>query len=789
MIAYSQSAEKGRKQIMSKNLHLNISQALLPDVKVTAGVIPFQSKESLRSLRSEHRDTHVFKRRVTDISDEILVIALDGSKTSLAAAHEEIPLRDNLGLAATLVSEGIVRKFTGRRYAVLDFRPIKVITQYEEGDLLRDACVKLGLGKLVIPDWLHARQMLEFDVRIFEFKDAAAFIGVACGARTHRSIDRTAAELLAFGIDLQGVYVGQRVEKSDRRLSHRDELLGRVATVRDNVLCLDDCKTETNEINADEVWVEAKAEVFRRCLDRQFGHNGDRIARHLHQLQSRMRSGESRFALMKKTVGALSTMKIELWEGASVSFGPIFNAATSTIFPELEWMPETLFIFDPAGQPQKYKTSGMDKQGPYLWSKFTPNAPRICVVCQRRRKGEVEQFVQKLLNGAPPSANGKNYFEKGLWNLYRLKQSKPEFFCADNDTPYAYRKAVQSALEAQDESNPWHLALVQMEQGTHSLKGDRNPYLVTKASFLSQQIPVQGFDVDTMAYRGGDLQFALSDMALASYAKLGGTPWVLQYDDTVAHELVIGLGSAIISGSRLSGERKRIVGITTVFTGGGLYLLGNTSRAVPFAEYQTTLCETLMSTIERVRQDRNWQKGEHVRLVFHAGFKRFNDDEVAAVKAATSSLTDFQVEFAFLEVVDQHPLLLVDPDQKGVTDYRSIAKEMKGVMAPARSLCLHLNGKESLLVLTGPKEVKKASDGLPQPVLLRLHRGSTFHDMTYLARQVFAFSDHSWRTFGAASMPVTISYSSTIARLLGNMDGLWNPDSILGKLRRSRWFL
>lgn len=775
---------------MSKNLHLNITRAELPDVKLDVGVMPYRSKEELQLLRTQHRQTHVFKRRVTKIADEVLVVALDGTKTSLTDNHEEVVLSDNLSLAATLISEGIVRKFTKRGYAVLDFRPIKVVTQYNEGNLLLEACGKLGLRDITLPTWLNVRQLLEFDVRIFEFKNTGSFVGVACGSKTHRAINLTAAELLEAGVDLKGVYVAQKVERGDQRLSLRDELLGRVASVVDGLLLLEDCKTERDEIKANEVWVEAKSEVFGRCLNIAFGSVGEKIAKHLHYRQSQVRAGSSRFNLMKTTVAGLSKMKIELLAGVEVSFGPILEASANGVFPEQERMPETFFIFDPAGQPQKFKTGGIDRQGPYLWSKFTPNSPRICVVCQRRRKGEVEQFVNKLLNGAPPSPNGKNYFEKGLWNLYRLKQGKPEFFCADNDTPFAYHKAVQMALEAQDDSNPWHLALVQMEQGTHSLKRDQNPYLITKASFLSQQIPVQGFDVDTMAYRGADLQFALSDMALASYAKLGGTPWVLQYDDSVAHELVIGLGSAMISDSRLSGARQRIVGITTVFTGGGLYLLGNTSRAVPFAEYQVTLCDTLKSTIDRVRQERNWQRGEHVRLVFHAGFKRFNDDEVEAVKAATSLLkSDFEVEFAFLEVVDQHPLLLVDPDQKGVPDYRSFTKELKGVMAPTRSLCLHLNGKESLLVLTGPKEVKKATDGLPHPVLLRLHRGSTFHDMTYLARQVYAFSDHSWRTFGPSSMPVTISYSSTIARLLGNMDGLWNPDSILGKLRKSRWFL
>lgn len=773
---------------MSKNLHLNVSEAILPDVKVWAGVIPFESKESLQELRSQYRATHVFKRRVSKTVDEVLVIALDGSQTHLATTHEEIGLRDHLGLAATLISEGIVRKFTGRQYAVLDFRPVKVVTQYDEGNLIREACNKLGIND-PLPDWLSARQMLEFDVRIFEFKKASAFVGVACGAKTYREINLNAAQLLEMGIDLAGVYVSRKVAKRDERLEAREELLGRVVTVRGDVLVLDDCKTEQSEFKAKEVWVEAKADIFGRCLDKAFANSSGRISACLQQMQSLIRSGAPRFELMKKAVGALSKMKIELVSGVTVSFGPIFNAAGSGTFPEQERIPETLFIFDPSRQPQKYKTGGMDKQGPYLWSKFTPNSPRICVVCQKRRKGEVEKFVTKLLSGVPDGPSGKNYFPKGFWNLYRLSPSKPEFFCADNETPHAYRKAVQSALEAQDEANPWHLALVQMEDGTHVLKGDQNPYLVTKASFLSQQIPVQGFDVDTIGYRGSTLEFALSNMALGCYAKLGGTPWVLQYDDTVAHELVIGLGSSVISDSRLSGERKRIVGITTVFTGAGLYLLGHTSRAVPFDEYQATLCDILKSTLERVSQDRNWQKGEHVRLVFHAGFKRFSDDEVKAVKDATSMLSDYHVEFAFLEVVDQHPLLLVDPDEQGAPDYRSYSKEKKGAMAPARSLCLHLNKRESLLVLTGPKEVKKASDGLPSPVLLRLHRGSTFHDMTYLARQVYAFSDHSWRTFGASSMPVTILYSSAIAKLLGNMDTLWNPDSIVGKLRRSRWFL
>ena len=71
-------------------------------------------------------------------------------------------------------------------------------------------------------------------------------------------------------------------------------------------------------------------------------------------------------------------------------------------------------------------------------------------------------------------------------------------------------------------------------------------------------------------------------------------------------------------------------------------------------------------------------------------------------------------------------------------------------MAPTRGRYIQLNRHEGLLLLTGANEVKRPEDGLPSPILLRLHKGSTFVDMTYLARQAFLFSCHS----GGPSCPL-----------------------------------
>jgi len=102
----------------------------------------------------------------------------------------------------------------------------------------------------------------------------------------------------------------------------------------------------------------------------------------------------------------------------------------------------------------------------------------------------------------------------------------------------------------------------------------------------------------------------------------------LKVNNPMAHELVVGLGSTSISNSKL-GARQRMVGITTMFTSEGRYLLGNMSNAVPFEDYGKAVVEMLTSSIERARSDMNWQKGDEVRLIFHS-FKPLKDIEADA---------------------------------------------------------------------------------------------------------------------------------------------------------------
>jgi hypothetical protein len=275
-------------------------------------------------------------------------------------------------------------------------------------------------------------------------------------------------------------------------------------------------------------------------------------------------------------------------------------------------------------------------------------------------------------------------------------------------------------------------------------------------------------------------------MSLATYAKLGGTPWLLASPQTVAHELVIGLGSHSVSSSRI-GARKRFVGITTVFSSDGSYLLTDRTAVVPFEDYSNALYETLKRAITTVRKQDNWRSTDKVRLVFHV-FKPLKDTEAEAVEQTVKDLDLDNVTFAFIHIAQSHPYLIFDNNQKGI-GYRD---PKKGVLGPSRGLHIKLGDRESLVVFSGASELKQASDGMPRPCLLKLHRLSTFKDMTYLARQAFEFAGHSWRMLAPEPFPITIRYSDLIAERLSGLSSVkgWDAEAVkFGQIGKTLWFL
>lgn len=753
---------------------LNIAPIEVPDATINVGLFPYDTEtgdDHLTQLRRKHRGTHAVARR----GDIIVCIPRIQNAPPVGEAQQELPLRENLNLVAALLRETLIDHFHALARPVISHRPI---TFLGVNDLLKDA-LPSGLSA---PAWLALLPRYELDVRIFFFANQEPFLGVALDSRTRRRVTASSEELIAAGIRLAGFYVGRMCPDDDPRLEPRFELLGRVSAVQADEIQLDDAREGTPSVKMQECYVEPSAHTFTNLLDQLFIQRAGEVREALFQKAAARRVGPAKLQDLRKVVGYLQKQVLEVSPGVTLTVGTLLEGKT---LPTLETAPKPVYVFDPTGaKTDTWADRGIQNYGPYSQQTFSKNRPRIAVVCQASTKGRVEQFLHKFFNGQRHPKKKMGPFDNGLIGKYRLDGVTPKFFLTDNPTADAYQRAAQEAISEEDR---WDLALVQIEKGFRDLEGTSNPYFVTKHAFLTHQTPVQEFTLETASLWEGQLAYALNNMALATYSKLGGTPWLLRCDRAIAHELVIGIGSANVGEGRL-GNRERVVGFTTVFSGDGDYRLANRSQAVPYEKYGEELLTTLRSTVDSVSRDMNWQDGDHVRLVFHA-FKPFRNIEAEAVKNLMNSLGRYDVDFAFVEVSQHHPYLLFDEGQDGVFDYET--KTKKGVYAPERSQMLKLSKWEVLIVLTGPRDVKRPEDGLPSPVLLRLHRESTFTDTTYLARQVYAFANHSWKSFFPGSLPVTVQYSEIIAELLGKLSRLpnWNADVLWGRIGRSRWFL
>ena len=508
---------------------------------------------------------------------------------------------------------------------------------------------------------------------------------------------------------------------------------------------------------------------------------------------SKLNVGPGRLKIIQETLAFIQKEGLEAVPGVKFKFGGLLSQRCNE-FPITELIKKPSLVFDPSGsRTDIWNERGIKSNGPYDQRTFTPKKLNIAVICQGRFEGQVETFVAKFLEGMPDALTGRSgkqqaRYGDGFLRRYQLERANVQNFTSTSPTLEGYEKACKEALLwAADNNISWDLALVQVEETFKSLPGNINPYFGTKSLLLKNHVAVQNIRLETMRQSDQNLVFTMNQMSLASYAKLGGRPWLLGAEQNVGHELVIGIGSHMASDSRIGGG-KRQVGITTVFSSDGSYHLSERTNVVPFEEYSSALTETLKKTITRVREEDNWKNTDKVRLIFHM-FKPAKDFEAEAIKHAVDGLGLNNVSYAFLHIAPQNPFLIFDHDQKGEPAW---ARDKKGVLGPTRGLHLKISESQSLLVFSGASELKQASDGMPKPCLLKLHNDSTFRDMTYLARQAFDFTAHSWRIMSPEAFPVTIKYSDLISERLTGLKQVssWDDDAVKFRdIGRTPWFL
>jgi len=136
--------------------------------------------------------------------------------------------------------------------------------------------------------------------------------------------------------------------------------------------------------------------------------------------------------------------------------------------------------------------------------------------------------------------------------------------------------------------------------------------------------------------------------------------------------------------------------------------------------------------LDDVKARNGWQPQDTIRLIFHF-FKDLKDAEAQAVKTLVQSLTTEYagVEFAFLHIIEDHDWMMYDLSSPGVGE----GSKVKGKCVPVRGHAVPISRSQMLITTMGPRELKVATHGAPQPLLIQLHREPTFTDLDYLAGQ------------------------------------------------------
>ena len=760
-------------------LAFNFLPVSFDDGPVNGWTVPFESSDQLDALRRRLADTHVVVK--LNQAGRIACVPfvpdaqIEGEPQTFGTSGPD------LFIAAHLLQAALGRTMVSGSHPFLltRFPPGRVA--FVSRSQHRDLMVETAKGVTGL-EGLHVYPEYSLEVRR---KGPLDQPGILVGLKSRSEIDWTISDLLARGLDVVGRYVLAVSDDSPLRPfedpAQRRHLFGQVERVNGETLTVAGSSGSV-QVPASAVWLEPTKHNFIDLLEHLAGHQYQRVARRLEHELFALTGAEGRMRYTHRFADWLVKLEpLTIADGVKAAIGyPMGGEGSEAVVPSRP-LKEPTFVFDLSGnKTDPYPSTGLNRFGPYDGEGFTPKSPRIAVLAPRRYQGRVEELITSFRDGIPNSAFAKGFLRK--FHLTGCDITRVWFDGEVTDAT-AYRQACRDLLSGPERP---HLAIVLVSEQQRHLTGNDSPYLVAKSMLMSEGVPVQVFRLEKMARP--DLAHLLNTMSVACYAKLSGTPYVIK---TLAHpmaqELVIGMGSAHVSPSRMQ-LPDRYVGITTVFTADGHYRVSNVSREAPYDQYAAELLNALRTCIDDVKARNGWQPQDTIRLIFHV-FKDLKDAEAQAVKTLVQSLTTEYagVEFAFLHIIEDHDWMMYDLSSPGVGE----GSKVKGKCVPVRGHAVPISRSQMLITTTGPRELKVATHGAPQPLLIQLHRESTFTDLDYLAGQVFRFTALSWRRLYPSRTPVTTVYSDLIARLLGQLRSVrnWNSDITSTKLRESRWFL
>lgn len=360
---------------------------------------------------------------------------------------------------------------------------------------------------------------------------------------------------------------------------------------------------------------------------------------------------------------------------------------------------------------------------PYSLEQYQNKNIKLGVICPSEYQGETEGFVKKI------ELKLKEVFHFNNLSFYFLKTT-------DSDLK-SYEHAIYDK-----ELLKCDLVYVIVNQIQEKLPNNLSPYYKCKAKLIGNGIPTQDLQIETI--RQNLSAYTMTNIALNSYAKLGGTAWTIEKEDKLRDELVIGIGSTI------SKDGQFVLGIAQIFHNDGRYMTGNCSPLSSFKNYaknlENHLFETLKPLVEEMKNSGTF------RLIFHLFKSASEKYEIKAINNLKERLSDYNFEFALVHLAYGHNFRLYYNEGRNdiiAGSYIQLSKH---------SAILHFVKNSDL------------------PLKIDIDKRSTFTSMFYIAKQVYWFSHLSHRSYMPSKRTVTIMYPSLMAKMTEELKKVDNWD-------------
>ncbi|WP_281637025.1 Piwi domain-containing protein [Flavobacterium marginilacus] len=374
---------------------------------------------------------------------------------------------------------------------------------------------------------------------------------------------------------------------------------------------------------------------------------------------------------------------------------------------------------------------------PYSLELYQNKQINIGIICPSEYQGETEGFVKKT--------------EAKLKEVFHFNSLNVHFKTITNKDLESYKEVLYDETLLKCD-----LVYVIVNEAQEKLSPSNSPYYVCKAKFIGNGIPTQDIQIETI--RQNLNAFTMTNIALNSYAKLGGTAWTIEKEEKLKDELVIGIGST------LSESGQFVLGIAQVFHNDGRYMTGDCSPLSSFDNYAENLENHLFKTLQPLVEEMS--KSGTFRLIFHLFKSASEEYEIKAINRLKERFTNFNFEFALVHLAYGHNFRLYNND--GNNDI----KQGTYIQLSKYSALLHFVGKSDL------------------PLKIDLDKRSTFTSLFYLAKQVYWFSHLSHRSYMPSKRTVTIMYPSLMAKMteeLKKVEG-WDYER-LKAVSEKLWFI